>query len=170
MIIIYTIGHSNHEPDAFLRLLRLAKIEVLVDVRSNPNSAFATFANQYSLKNLLESVGIRYLYMGDILGGRPSNSESPESLSKEYYRTTQEKESFKEGIARLINGAKKYHVCLMCAEESPAYCHRSLLVGSALSREGVRILHIRGDERIQTDDELSKERAGVPVNQQLLPL
>jgi len=59
---------------------------------------------------------------------------------------------------------------LMCAEESPAHCHRSLLVGDALSQKGIRVLHIRGDERIQTDEELWKERMGVPANQHKLPL
>ena len=38
---VYTIGHSNHLPDTFIWLLTEAKIEVLVDVRSNPVSPWA---------------------------------------------------------------------------------------------------------------------------------
>ena len=171
MTTIYTIGHSNHEPDTFLRLLSVAKIDVLVDVRSNPNSTWAPFAKQGNLENLLKSSGIRYLYMGDVLGGHPSDDECYDSKTgKVEYASMQEKESFKQGIMRLINGSKRYKICVMCAEENPAHCHRSLLVGNALNRAGASMLHIRGDERIQTDEDLSKERAGVPANQQKLPL
>src|SRR3954451_23267115 len=35
---IFTIGHSTHELDAFLALLRGAEIELLVDVRRYPSS------------------------------------------------------------------------------------------------------------------------------------
>lgn len=171
MPTIYTIGHSNVEPDAFLRLLRLAKIDVLVDVRSNPNSTWASFAKKDNLRNLLRSSGIRYSYMGDILGGQPSNAECYDpKTGRVDYTLMQEKESFKQSIVRLINDSKRHKICLMCAEENPAHCHRSLLIGSALNRAGANILHIRGDEYIQTDEELSKERAGVPLNQQKLPM
>ena len=62
---IYTIGHSNHTQEVFLNLLAEAKIEVLADVRSNPNSHWAPFANKDNLKEILESSQIRYLYLGD---------------------------------------------------------------------------------------------------------
>ncbi len=171
MPTVYTIGHSNHEFQYFLRLLRSARIDVLVDVRSNPNSAWVPFAKKDNLKDLISSSGIRYLYMGDTLGGQPSDPGCYDSQTgKIDYELLQKKDSFKQSIKRLIAGSKTYQICLMCAEESPSYCHRSLLLSNALSHEGLQVLHIRGDERIQTDEELSKERAGVPVNQQKLPI
>jgi uncharacterized protein (DUF488 family) len=171
MLTVYTIGHSNYEPDTFLRLLRSAKIKVLVDIRSSPNSSWATFAKKQNLQELLKSAGIKYLYMGDVLGGLPSDPECLDpQTGKTDYRLIQQKASFQQGIIRVINGCKKYRICLMCAEENPAHCHRSLLVGDALIRNDVKILHIRGDGRIQTDEELSKERAGVPASQQGFPL
>lgn len=171
MAIIYTIGHSNHEPDEFLRLLRVVKVDVLVDVRSNPNSSWADFAKKDNLTNLLKSSGIRYVYMGDMLGGYPSEEECYDPRTgKADYALIREREPFKRGIARLLNGSRRYTICIMCAEENPAHCHRSLLVANALSQRGANILHIRGDGHIQTDEELSKERAGVPANQQKLPL
>lgn len=171
MLTIYTVGHSNHEPDIFLQLLRLARIEILVDVRSNPNSSWAPFAKRQNLQELLKSASIKYLYMGDTLGGHPSDPEcfDPQT-GKTDYQLIQQKVSFQEGIIRLLNGCKEYRICLMCAEENPAHCHRSLLVGDALTRNGVDVLHIRGDGRIQTEEELSKERAGVPASQQRFAL
>lgn len=168
---IYTIGHSNHTKERFLDLLIAAKIEVLVDVRSTPNSRWAVFANGDKLKEILESVQIRYIYLGDMLGGRPSDSDSYNyQTGKADYQVIREKEYFQRGIKRLIDGLRRYRVCIMCAEEDPTSCHRNLLVAESLRNVGVQIFHIRGDGRIQTDEELWKEKIGIAANQPLLPL
>jgi uncharacterized protein (DUF488 family) len=168
---IYTIGHSNHTKEKFLDLLTAAKIEVVADVRSTPNSRWAEFANRESLKGILESVRIHYIYLGDMLGGRPSDSDSYDlQTGKADYQAIQEKEYFQHGIKRILGGLKRYSACIMCAEEDPTSCHRNLLVAESLRREGVQIFHIRGDGRIQTDEELWKEKVGVAANQYQLPL
>ena len=105
---LYTIGHSNHTKEKFLSLLTEAKIEVLVDVRSNPNSRWAAFANRDSLKDILESVQIHYIYLGDMLGGRPSDSDSYDyQTGKADYQAIQEKEYFRRGIKRILIGLKR---------------------------------------------------------------
>ncbi len=168
---IYTIGHSNHTQEAFINLLAEAKIEVLVDVRSNPNSRWAPFANKDNLKELLESSQIRYLYLGDLLGGKPDDQDSYDyQTGKVDYKVIQGKEYFQRGIKRLLEGLKTYRVCIMCAEEDPTQCHRNLLVTESLRQEGVQAFHIRGDGRIQTDEELWKEKIGVAASQYKLPL
>ena len=168
---VYTIGHSNHTQEQFLNLLTDARIRVLADVRSNPNSRWATFANRDNIKEILKSVQIRYIYLGDVLGGRPSDSDSYDSQTgKVDYQAIQEKEYFKQGISRLLEELKRYRVCIMCAEEDPTSCHRNLLVAESLRQAGVKVFHIRGDGRIQTDEELWKEKVGVAANQYQLPL
>jgi uncharacterized protein (DUF488 family) len=168
---VYTIGHSNQSPDTFVRLLTDAKIEVLVDVRSNPGSPWASYTNPHDLKQILKTAGIQYLYLGDILGGRPSdpNCYNPQT-GKADYQAMQNKESFQRGITRLLEGIKRYRICVMCAEENPSSCHRNLLVGEGLRQEGIQILHIRGTGQIQTDEELWKEKTGVGADQLRLPL
>jgi len=171
MMQIYTVGHSNHSPEEFLNLLAEAKIEVLVDVRSNPNSRWALFANRDSLTGILKAVQIQYIYLGNVLGGRQSDPDSYDhQTSKADYQTIRQKEYFQHGIKRLLEGLRRFRVCIMCAEEDPSSCHRNLLVAESLRREGVQIFHIRGDGRIQTDDELWKEKIGVSANQYKLPL
>ena len=106
---IYTIGHSNHTKEQFLNLVTNARIQVLIDVRSNPNSRWATFANRDNLKETLESARIRYIYLGDVLGGRPSDSDSCDyQTGKVDYQSIREKEYFKRGINRLLDGLKRY--------------------------------------------------------------
>jgi len=168
---IYTIGHSNHTQDEFLDLLIKTKIEVLVDVRSNPNSRWATFANRDNIEKTLKSLQIKYLYLGDVLGGRPQDLENPDNdIGKIDYKSIREKESYQQGIKRLLDGLKRFRVCIMCAEEDPSSCHRNLLVAESLRKQGVQLFHIRGDGRIQTDEELWKEKLGIAANQPLLPL
>lgn len=168
---IYTVGHSNQTKEQFLNLLADARIQVLVDVRSNPNSRWAAFADRDNLKEILDSVRIQYTYLGDALGGRPSDPDDYDNQKGEAdYRAIREKEYFRHGINRLLDELKRHRVCIMCAEEDPTSCHRNLLVAEDLRQAGVKVFHIRGDGHIQTDEELWKEKVGVAANQYQLPL
>jgi uncharacterized protein (DUF488 family) len=51
----------------------------------------------------------------------------------------------REGIERLLGLAARSTAAIMCAEEDPARCHRTLLIGPALERHGVALGHIHGD-------------------------
>ena len=72
---IYTIGHSNHALDTFLDLLKSHEIEVLVDIRSQPYAKYATHFSGRDLKAAVTEAGIRYLFLGNELGGRPQGDE-----------------------------------------------------------------------------------------------
>ena len=72
-IPLYSIGHSNTDVDVFLDLLGRHRIEVVADVRSSPFSRHAPHFNREQLKRALANRRVRYVYMGDELGGRPSD-------------------------------------------------------------------------------------------------
>ena len=169
--VVYTIGHSNHSPDTFIKLLTEAKIEVIVDVRSNPKSTWTSYANPHDLKHILKAADIQYLYLGNLLGGRPNSPDchNPQT-GKADYHSMQNRESFQQGLSRLLEDLKKYRICVMCAEEDPSSCHRNLLIGESLRGKGIQILHIRGTGQIQTDEDLWKDKAGVTADQLSLPL
>ena len=67
-LAIWTVGHSNHEPDRFARLVSAEQIEFLVDVRSYPYSRFAPHFNRDELEAAMRRLGVRYLFLGDELG------------------------------------------------------------------------------------------------------
>ncbi len=144
---IYTIGHSNHTWERFLALLNESDIEVLVDVRSNPASRWARFANRHALPRLLDEQGIRHEYMGDSLGGKPSDPAFYDDGKPDYLKIAGSVE-FQEGIAQLLELAEGARTAIMCAEEDPARCHRHLLIGPALADRSVRLLHIRKDGEV----------------------
>ena len=66
---ILTVGHSNHEPDDLLSLLRQHRVDVVVDVRSSPYSRYASQFNRENLQANLRAEGFGYEFMGDVIGG-----------------------------------------------------------------------------------------------------
>ncbi len=138
---IFTIGHSNQPAANFDGLLEQNEIELLVDVRSKPYSRYHHF-NRERLDSRLAAKGIRYLYLGDLLGGHPESSEFYENGRVVYERLAALK-SFRRGITRVEEESAKSRVVLMCTEEDPAKCHRHPLLASALHERGLRVLHLR---------------------------
>jgi uncharacterized protein (DUF488 family) len=151
---LFSIGHSNHPLERFLALLLQNRIEVLVDARSHPYSRFAPHFATASLKEAVTSAGIKYLFMGKELGGRPDGDEFYDKDGHVLYWRVAETQLFLDGIERLENGIAKYRVALMCSEENPSVCHRRLLVGRVLAARGIEFEHIRGNGRVQTEKEV----------------
>src|SRR3954447_24201560 len=74
---IYSIGHSVHEADEFLRLLHAHQIELLVDVRRYPASRRVPQFNSGVLAETLGSAGIGYEHMEALGGRRAPVADSP---------------------------------------------------------------------------------------------
>lgn len=154
---IYTVGHSNVKFEKFLDLLN--GINVVVDVRSVPFSKYVPQFNIDSIKSQLEGIGIEYVFMkdgrvGNILGGRPKDDTCYTNGDVIYERVAG-KEWYKKGISSLIELAKKKTVTIMCGEEDPYKCHRHHLITQSLLKEGITVIHIRGDgsqERVEKPD------------------
>jgi uncharacterized protein (DUF488 family) len=154
---VFTIGHSNHTLEHLLSLLKLHGVQVVVDARSQPYSKFAAQFEQDRLKTSLHEAGIRYVFLGRELGGRPKGEEFYDSEGHVLYDRVAATGLFQEGLSRLERGIREYTVAMLCAEENPAECHRRLLVARVLVDHGIRVEHIRGDGRIQTEEELAAE-------------
>lgn len=154
---LFSIGHSNHPLETFLDLLRQHGIEVLVDVRSHPYSKFASHFEAGSLRKAVVDAGMKYLFLGKELGGRPVGDEFYDAEGHVLYSRVAESPLFLEGIRRLETGVSKYRVALLCSEEDPSGCHRRLLVGRVLATRGILLDHIRGDGRVQTEAQLQAE-------------
>jgi len=153
-MVIYTIGHSNHPPEKFLRLLRTHDIEVVADLRSRPYSRFVSHFNRDALKNLLQEEGIRYLFLGKELGGKPQDLEG--SLADQVvWEHLRARPQFQEGLTRLLGEAQKARVCVLCAEADPARCHRGQLIAPELAARGAKVEHIMADGTILPHQELT---------------
>ena len=62
--VLYTIGHSQHKTEYFIEMLKVYKINYVLDVRSTPYSQFASDYNKENIKRVLSNVGIQYGFMG----------------------------------------------------------------------------------------------------------
>ena len=154
-ITIFSIGHSNQSIEDFLALLKQHAIQVLVDVRSSPYSKYVVHFNSVPLATAIKKAGLKYMFMGKELGGRPDGEEFYDTDSHVLYYRVAEAAFFLDGIKRLKEGGKMYKVAIMCSEEDPTDCHRHLLIGRVLTEQGVHLLHIRGDGHLQTEQELA---------------
>ena len=152
---IYSVGHSNHSLAHFLALPAKWRIEVLVDVRSRPYSRYCPHFCRDALAAAVRSAGLQYLHLGDQLGGMPDDDRFRDQRGKIDYRRVAADPRFVRGLDRLIAGATRHRTAMMCAEEDPLRCHRYHLITTALRNRGVTVVHIRGDGRLESDDDVA---------------
>lgn len=146
---IYTIGHSTHELDHFVSLLSLHQIARIVDVRSMPYSRWQPQYNRDSLAAELKRNNLDYQFMGAELGAR-SDDKSCYDNGKVVYSRLAAAAPFQAAIHNLKDGGSNRRVALMCAEQEPLECHRTILVARALEAAGTSVLHIRSDGHLET--------------------
>src|SRR5690348_10906523 len=166
---IFTIGHSHHPLERFLELLRSRSIEVVVDTRSYPYSNHAPQYDREALKKALQKAGLKYVDMGEQLGGRPKGEEFYDAKGHVLYDRVAASAFFRDRLSRLERGIENHNVALLCSEENPAVCHRKLLIGRVLAERGFAVQHIRGDGRMQSDEELADAAASVSRTGNLFP-
>ena len=65
---LLSIGHSQHQVDYFINLLKSHDVNYILDVRSTPYSQFAASYNRESIRPVLQSNGIEYAFMGNYFG------------------------------------------------------------------------------------------------------
>jgi uncharacterized protein (DUF488 family) len=138
MSTVYTIGHSNHEFDRFLELLREHSIQAIVDVRSSPYSRYVPQANRETLARALEAQNIAYHFRGDKLGGKPDGVAGD-------YDQIEASPAYQEGIDELLTLAAEQRSAIMCSEGDHRRCHRHLLIAPTLLDRDSRVVHIQPD-------------------------
>jgi len=155
--IIFTIGHSNHTMEVFLELLGKHNIDVVVDVRSSPYSKYSPCFSKKEFQRFLKQNKIKYLFLGGDLGGKPDGEEFYDDDGYVLYGRIAAQPQFHEGIKRLLEGINNYRIVLLCSEENPTNCHRRLMLGRVLGEHKVKIIHIRGDGSVESEEKLAKE-------------
>jgi uncharacterized protein (DUF488 family) len=145
-ITVYTIGHSDHTTEAFLGLLQQHGIALVADVRSQPYSQWVPQFNRENLMRDLQAAGVRYVFLGDSLGGRPKDRRfyDPGEEHPNYARLASSPD-YLAGIEQLLQLAAQERVAILCSEGDHHRCHRGLLITPTLLACGARVLHITPD-------------------------
>jgi uncharacterized protein (DUF488 family) len=140
--VIYTIGHSTHPIDEFIRILNAYEIEQIVDVRTIPKSRYNPQFNEAALQDELIKHAIEYIRLEGLGGLRHTTKTSVNSAWKnasfrgfaDYMQTPE----FGRAVDALTALAKEKHTAIMCAEAVPWRCHRSL-IGDALLIRNIKV-------------------------------
>lgn len=163
-IPIYTIGYGSRSMSEFIDALHQYKIAYLIDVRSVPHSSYKKEFSKKPLANEVERHGIRYVFMGDLLGGKPDD-ESCYVDGMVDYEKVKNTEFFQRGIHRLHAAfSQQQRVALMCAEEKPEHCHRTKLVATTLVSENLPVVHIDENSEEMTQEQIIDRITGGQLN------
>ena len=151
-IPLYTIGYGARHMAAFLAVLTAHHVAYLIDVRSKPYSRYKPEFSKSAFESHLKAHGIRYVFMGDTLGGQPEDPDCYTDGRVDYDKVCQ-KPLYQTGIGRLRDAwQQQLRVAVMCSEGKPEHCHRSKLIGVSLVAEGIDVAHIDENDQLLTQD------------------
>lgn len=140
-VTIYTVGHGLLTLDDLVSNLSRHGVEAIIDVRSQPFSGRAPHFNKESLSLSLERVGITYVWMGQTLGGRPSDELRTPSGAPDYERMSRQRPTV-AALDKVAEAADRRRIALLCSEARPEGCHRTRMLEPELERRGVVVEHI----------------------------
>lgn len=156
-MVVYTVGHSNHPIEEFLKLLVKHNINCICDVRSMPYSRFTEQYNRENIKEYLSEHNIKYLFFGEEFGARREEKSLLTDGMVDFEKVAKN-EKFIKGIERIEKGLEKgYRIALMCTEKEPIECHRTILVSRNLFLKGMVILHILSDGTAVYHEKIEEE-------------
>jgi len=151
---VYTIGHSTHELNDFIDILKHYGIELLIDIRSVPRSRHTPQFNSDTLDKKLKKHTIAYQHLADLGGLRHTTKDSPNlgwhNTSFRGFADYMQTKEFENGIIKLLKLAERKTAALMCAEAVPWRCHRSM-IGDALLVRNIKVVDIFDKNKTQDE-------------------
>lgn len=159
--VIYTIGHSVHDWEHFIKMLNSFHIKELVDIRRFPGSKKYPWFSKDNLKRMLPEDSIDYLHMEE-LGGRRKvqlNSVNTRWRNESFrgYADYMQTNEFVQAIEKLENIALKKTTAFMCSEAVWWRCHRAL-VSDYLKVKGWNVKHIMNVNKVEEHSYTSPAR------------
>jgi len=139
--MLYTIGHSNRKIDMFLKLLNKYDIKIVIDVRRFPKSRKYPWFNKDELRNILSSNNIKYIWLGEYLGGYRKEGYVNYMNTDEYYRGI-------KMVTKIISSSNDY-ITLLCSEKLWFKCHRRF-ISDTLTKMGYKVIHIIDEDKTYT--------------------
>ena len=148
MDTVYTIGFTKKTAKVFFELLKNNKVNAVVDIRLNNTSQLAGFSKypdiEYFLKELCEID-----YISDL------SFATTEKILKEYkekhitwydyvlqFNELMGVRNIKEYIQSKYGNCQYNSICLLCSEEKPVNCHRSLVANYFREVLGCKVINL----------------------------
>lgn len=154
---LYTIGHSQHDLNYFLKLLRYYEINYVLDVRSTPYSKYATDYNKEKINDYLKMQGINYCFMGNFFGARQEDRTLYSAEGHLDFEKVRQGHLFVSALDNVIKGIGSGNkITLMCTEKDPIECHRAIMVAKGFHDSGISVQHILSTGELQSHAELEE--------------
>ena len=155
---VFAIGHSNYPYEKFIEIIKNYNINCIVDIRKTPYSKYNVQYNKETFRDRLKKDGYIYVYMGDEFGVKRDSKESYNSEGYADFEKVVNEEIFLNGVKRLKKGINMgYNIVLLGAMQEPIRCHRSILVGRFLNKEGIKVKYILNDGNLANQDDIEED-------------
>ena len=141
---ICTIGYAGGTVAGFIRALKDADVELVLDTRAAPVSRKKGFSKNQLAAHLMEAgIGYRHLRgLGTPKRGREAarggDLESFERIFREHMEEPEALLDLGEAIAL----AQAQPICLLCLERDPEHCHRMIVGGRMVKQTGQELHHL----------------------------
>ena len=140
---ILTIGYGLRTLGDVVQLLQRYGVKYVGDVRSVPYSGRRPEFSRDAIDKTLREHEIRYVFLGDALGGRPDDPSCYDEEGHVDYDRCRTSTVFDAGIDRVVRAYREGHpLALLCSESRPEDCHRSKLLAEMLVGRGVPVMHV----------------------------
>jgi uncharacterized protein (DUF488 family) len=142
---LFTIGFTEKSAEEFFKLLQMAGVRRVVDVRLNNTSQIAGFAKAQNLKYFLHAIGgIDYVHIPDFA----PTQDILDDFKKRKGSWDEYKRKFgdlmaKRRIADTAADTLRENDCLLCSEHNPQHCHRRLVAEYLQEQIGnIEVVHL----------------------------
>jgi uncharacterized protein (DUF488 family) len=131
---VYTIGYGNKTLDSMVKILDSHGINEVIDVRNNAFSWKKDFMRE-NLNRYLQEIGINYVNLPAL--GAPKEmryeikvNNNPDLFFEKYNEWLKKHNSTFEVLKKVVDSSTS---AIMCLEENPKDCHRSVLAKELLN-------------------------------------
>ena len=127
--VLFSIGYEGKSIDTFINILLKNDIKLLCDVRWNPFSRKFGFSKK-QLQHILGNMGIDYIHI-PTLGIESAERQSLETLDdynalfERYKNSLPSKTKELHQVYSMLQSNGR--IALMCYEQDPNYCHRTII-------------------------------------------
>ncbi len=144
MSTLLTIGYEGASIDDFIATLKLANVEVLIDIRDVPVSRKRGFSKT-PLAEALERAELDYVHLRDLGDPKPGRDAARRGDIENFeriFRAHLAHDVSQEALTVAVDIAMRARATLLCFERDHACCHRSIVAEAMADREPFKVRHL----------------------------
>ena len=155
---LFTLGYESASIEDFISTLKLAQIDLIVDVRELPLSRRKGFSKNV-LNETLAANGIEYVHLkglGDPKEGRDAAKSGNMAQFTRIFSSHMESDRAKADLEIAIGLVQSKNACLLCYERNHQDCHRTIVAKAISHRtsQHVKPIGVRKGIAASCDDRI----------------